>query len=174
MREVSSRHLVSCPECGFQCAHAKIIPHLKRCQKALQANLKNQQEQQQSSSALSPAGALLTNQDKDFLPSSKTTSMPAPQGTDKSSASPPSPIKVRVKDIKKLVGGNEAEQAQPTAELKKHESDLVKKVFMKKLEAEKPWAGTSSPEPQVLIRFFSVQGQYVEKKVGTFRINLEW
>jgi len=35
-KEPVSRHLVSCPECGFQCPHAKIIQHLKRCQKALQ------------------------------------------------------------------------------------------------------------------------------------------
>jgi hypothetical protein len=71
---------------------------------------------------------------------------------------------VRVKDIKKLVhaapdgGGSEAEQPAavtaaaappPSAEVKKYEADPVKKVFWKKFEAEKTWAGTPSPEPQV-------------------------
>jgi hypothetical protein len=74
-------------------------------------------------------------------------------------------LRVRVKDIKKLVhaapdsGGSEAEQPAaaaaaaapppPAAELKKYEADPVKKVFWKKFEAEKTWTGTPSPEPQV-------------------------
>ena len=79
-------------------------------------------------------------------------------------------LRVRVKDIKKLVhaepvgGVSEVEQPAviasappaPAPEVKKYEADLVKKVFWKKFEAEKSlektWAGTPSPEPQVCIQ----------------------
>jgi hypothetical protein len=52
VREVTSRQVVTCPECGYQCTHAKIIGHLKRCQKALQANNRAQQQQQQKQPAM--------------------------------------------------------------------------------------------------------------------------
>ena len=94
-----------------------------------------------------------------------TASTPAVASTADPAVCQTQQLRVRVKDIKKLVhaapdsGGSEAEQPAavtaaaapppPAAEVKKYEADPVKKVFWKKFEAEKTWAGTPSPEPQV-------------------------
>ena len=159
VREVSSRHLVSCPECGFQCPHAKIISHLKRCQKALQANNKVQLQQQQQQQQQAPQPLATSTPSAVSADHLHVAGAAVPHEPIKAQPPSPTPIKVRVKDLKKLVAVSEADQltsvSLPVVEVKKYESDLVKKVFLKKFEAEKAWPGTPSPEPQVFFLYIS-------------------